>query len=128
MSQPNSVAAVVTRPGEQASGDGSTFCLRDWRGTGPPLHVHHHDDEAWHVLEGTLNFRLGSGERRIEVQAGGTVFVPAGVPHTWEAPPDARYLLVLTPRLRDLIAALHAGISSEEAATVYRSYDSELLG
>ena len=26
------------------------------------LHVHHSDDEAWYVLEGTLGFRVGDDE------------------------------------------------------------------
>jgi hypothetical protein len=30
--------------------DGASFSIREWRGSGPPqMHVHHEDDEAWHV-------------------------------------------------------------------------------
>lgn len=28
-------------------------------GDGPPLHAHANEDEAWHVIEGSLRFRLG---------------------------------------------------------------------
>jgi quercetin dioxygenase-like cupin family protein len=45
-------------------------------------------------------------ERVVEASAGTTVFAPAGVPHTYNALEAARYLLILTPRLRDLIAEL----------------------
>ena len=87
---------------------GQSFDLYEWSGSGPDyLHVHYADDEAWHILEGTLTFRFR--DRHIEAPAGTTVFVPAGVPHTYfEAAGATRYLIILTPRLRDLIAALHA--------------------
>ena len=71
------------------------------------VHVHYSDDEAWHILEGTLAFKVS--DRVEEVPAGTTVFVPAGVPHAYyEAHGPVRYLIILTPRLRELIAALHA--------------------
>jgi mannose-6-phosphate isomerase-like protein (cupin superfamily) len=118
--------ARVFEPGTQASADGDSFCIRDWRGSGPPsLHVHHADDEAWHVLEGTLRFQLGG--RTEDVSAGATVFVPAGVPHTYEALPGSRYLLVLTPRLRDLIGELQTNRDPAAQADIYSRYQSKLL-
>jgi uncharacterized cupin superfamily protein len=92
------------------------------------MHIHHNDDEAWHVIEGTLEIRLG--DRTERVSAGSTAFVPAGVAHTFSNPgPDvARYLLVATPRILDLITALHAGAASAaDAASIYERYDAELL-
>src|SRR5690349_11639359 len=59
---------------------GGSFDVHEWSGSGAGyLHVHHADDEAWHVLEGTLTFRFK--DKQIEATAGTTVFVPAGVPH-----------------------------------------------
>ena len=107
------------------SAAGQSFVLHEWRGSGPAaMHVHHGDDEAWHVLEGTLRFRFL--DRVADVGAGGTVFVPAGVAHTYEAL-DARYLIVLTPRLAALIAELQRTPDREQHAEVYRKHDSELL-
>ena len=118
--------ALIFQPDTQASADGQSFCLRDWRGSGPAtLHVHHADDEAWHVLEGTLRFQLGS--RTVDVTAGATVFVPAGVAHTYEALAGSRYLLVLTPRLRDLINELQRNRDPAAQAEIYRRFQSELL-
>src|SRR5258706_12861602 len=87
---------------------GNSFEVHEWTGSGPGyLHVHFADDEAWYVLEGVLTFRFSDGP--IEAAAGTTVFVPAGVPHDYfEAAGPTRYLMILTPRLRELIAALHA--------------------
>ena len=118
--------ALIFQLDTQASADGQSFCLRDWRGSGPAtLHVHHADDEAWHVLEGTLRFQLGS--RTVDVTAGATVFVPAGVAHTYEALAGSRYLLVLTPRLRDLISELQGNRDPAAQAEIYRRFQSELL-
>lgn len=41
-----------------------------------PLHVHHVDDEAWHVGSGALRFRFEDEE--VIARAGATVLVPAG--------------------------------------------------
>jgi len=69
--------------------------------------LHRGNDEAWHVLEGTLTFRFE--DRQVEAPAGTTVFVPAGVAHTYyEAHGPTRYLIVMAPRLRCLVAELHA--------------------
>jgi IMP dehydrogenase / GMP reductase domain len=55
---------------------GKSFEIHEWRGSGPAtLHVHHSDDEAWHVLEGELIFRYVN--RTETVGPGITVFVPA---------------------------------------------------
>jgi mannose-6-phosphate isomerase-like protein (cupin superfamily) len=106
---------------------GRSFSLHEWRGSGPALlHVHHDDDEAWHVLEGTLRFRFGGDDRIVEATSGATVFVPAGVAHTYDAI-DARYLIVLTPRLAALIGELQRTPDRAAHAEVYRRHASELL-
>jgi len=125
MPEPIVVVPTPTGAGPRVAADGRSFVLREWRGSGPAaLHVHYQDDEAWHVLEGTLRFRFADGEQ--DVPAGGTVFVPAGVPHTYRAE-AARYLVVLTPRLAALIAELQAARDGAGHAAIYRKYESELL-
>lgn len=105
---------------------GGSFDIYEWSGSGPEyLHVHYSDDEAWHILEGTLTFKFS--DRVEEVPAGTTVFVPAGVPHTYyEAHGPARYLIILPPTLRELISALHAAPINEHKE-IMRSFDSEIL-
>ena len=111
--------------GERFGAVGNSFVVHEWRGSGPAvMHVHHADDEAWHVLEGTLNFRFT--DRKVSVGAGQTVFVPAGVPHTYEAV-NARYLIILTPRLASLIAELQQTRERERHPEIYRKHHSELL-
>jgi mannose-6-phosphate isomerase-like protein (cupin superfamily) len=91
-----------------------------------PLHLHHADDEAWYVLEGTLGFLRGN--ERLEAPAGSGVLVPRGVPHTfWNAGDGAaRYLIVMTPRIAALVAAIHEpGIA--DMRELFRAHASELL-
>ena len=131
------MALPLAGAGLLGSADGA-FVIVEWEAAadriGPtqpvaPLHVHHRDDEAWYVLEGTLGFRLG--EREVEARAGSGVFAPRGVAHAyWNAGPGpARYLLVMTPALFRLINELHVGPppGREAAETIFRKYDSELL-
>jgi len=104
---------------------GESLVIHEWLGSGPEyLHVHYKDDEAWHVLEGTLTFKFT--DRVVEVSKGTTVFVPAGVPHTYSANGSARYLIILTPRLNDLISEL-LGSPFNMHSSIMKKYDSEIL-
>ena len=76
-------------------------------------------------LEGELTFRYGHQTEK--VGAGKTVFVPAGVPHTYTTGAGSRYLIILTLRLRGLIAALQADRDPGHQQEIYRRYDSKLL-
>ena len=108
------------------SASGNSFGIHEWRGSGPAaLHVHHSDDEAWHILEGELTFRYTSGTET--AGRGTTVFVAAGVAHTYSAGAGARYLIVLTPRIKALISALQSDRDPAHQHAIYRRFDSELL-
>jgi mannose-6-phosphate isomerase-like protein (cupin superfamily) len=117
---------------------GDAFVIAEWRGPGgppgpprliAPLHIHHHDDEAWYVLEGSL--RLKVGEDEVEARAGSSVFVPRGTPHTfWNpGPVPVRYLLVMTSNIFRLVQEIHAMHDRTPSAlrAVFAKYDSELL-
>jgi uncharacterized cupin superfamily protein len=111
---------------QRIAASGKSFEIHEWSGCGPDyLHVHHSDDEAWHVLEGTLTFRFADNE--VEAPAGATVFVPAGIAHAfYEAQGPTRYLIILTPRLKRLIDELHT-VPLDEHDSVMRKYDSEVI-
>ncbi len=114
------------------------FVIAEWRDPGSPpgpprfiapLHLHHADDEAWYVLEGTLCVR--SGDEIVEVPAGAAVLVPKGTPNTyWNPSPEpCRYLLIMTPRIYRLIQAIHAikERTPESMREVFSQHASELL-
>jgi uncharacterized RmlC-like cupin family protein len=110
---------------------GATLAIEDWT-TGEaanevaPLHVHHADDEAWHVVSGALRFRFDDQE--LTARAGTTVLVPAGVPHTFgnAGLGPSRFLIILPARLERLISQLHQTDPAEHPA-IYREFESELL-
>ncbi|HEX7180508.1 MAG TPA: cupin domain-containing protein [Thermoanaerobaculia bacterium] len=62
----------------------------------PPLHIHHTEDELFHVLEGEFRFILGGEEHR--AGPGELILTPRGVPHTYrvESPAGGRWLVVTT--------------------------------
>lgn len=108
------------------SASGNSFGIHEWKGSGPAkLHVHYSDDEAWVVLDGELTFRYVD---RIETySAGAVVFVPAGMARTYSASDDARYLVVLTPRLSALINALHENGEPDQFGEIFKQFDSEIV-
>ncbi len=55
------------------------------------------------------------------------MFVPAGVAHTFSAGAATRYLIILTPRLSALIAALQADRDPARQHKIYQKFDSELV-
>jgi mannose-6-phosphate isomerase-like protein (cupin superfamily) len=65
-------------------------------GDSPPTHLHHREDEIFHVIEGSL--RLKVGNREVLAGAGDTVVAPKGVPHCYrvESAAGARYLTIVT--------------------------------
>jgi mannose-6-phosphate isomerase-like protein (cupin superfamily) len=67
----------------------------------------------------------------VEAAAGSAVLVPKGTPHTYRNPDPApvRYLLIMTPRIHQLIQAIHAtqDRTPDAMRALFRSYDSELL-
>ena len=111
-----------------------SFVVADWSdpGTHPGrpiagLHLHRSDDEAWIVLSGKLGFQIDDEQR--EVPAGESILVARGVSATRSGTrrsEPARYLLVMTPRIYELVQALHSGDRTDYAA-IFEEYDSELL-
>jgi uncharacterized cupin superfamily protein len=134
--------SLITAPPLAGSLLGSvtdSFVIAEWRDTGAPpgpprwiapMHLHHHDDEAWYVVEGTLCVKRGDEE--VEAHAGSAVFVPRGTPHTYWNPRTEllHYLLIMTPKIYALIKAIHAAQDRSPTAlqVLFRQHDSELLG
>lgn len=135
------MSKIIASPltGHLLAAEGANLVMAEWtaegcaEGTEPdwiaPLHIHHEDDEAWYVLKGTLGFRIG--DRTIEAKAGDAVVVPRGTAHTyWNPKADsARYLVIMTARINELIQAIHATSdrSPEALRKLFESYRSELI-
>lgn len=66
------------------------------RDFGPPLHVHHREDESFYLLEGEVRFR--QGDQEFVAGPGTWVWGERGVPHTFKVESDrARLLIIVTP-------------------------------
>lgn len=62
----------------------------------PPRHVHRNEDEAWRILEGTIDFYIG--DERIPAGPGSFVFAPRGIPHHFAVTsPEVRMMVIVTP-------------------------------
>ena len=101
---------------------------------GPPLHVHHHRDEAIHVLQGRFKLRIGEEESILE--RGSFALMPAGIPHAFlnltdspgeivlvYAPGDAHHFFAeLGPLTRN------GTTDKAEIAACFERHDMALLG
>jgi mannose-6-phosphate isomerase-like protein (cupin superfamily) len=116
--------------GTVLGGAGDDFVLVQWTAEVgdhwvAPLHVHHEDDEAWYVLRGRLEFRVG--DQQFKVGPGSAVLARRGIPHTYRNGGDreAEYLLVMTARIAALIEAIHQPGADTNA--LFSAHASELL-
>ena len=118
---------VIAGPGSPAvAAAGASLVVREWTDSGPSyMHIHRSDDEAWHVLEGSLLFRFP--DREVHAPAGTTVFVPAGSPHTYRVAEPGRYLICLTPRLDRLIARLRGLPDPSRLRATLAEFDTEMV-
>ena len=107
------IAATITRTHPKVAWMGTDYAIRlksndsagligifEGRvpaGEGPPVHIHHNEDEVLHVLDGEYEFWLDGEIARGE--PGSSIFLPRGVPHTFRVVGDrpGRNLAILTP-------------------------------
>ena len=68
--------------------------------SGSPLHIHHHEDEVIHVLEGEIEIRLDGDN--LHAPLGGIVHLPKNIPHALQNP-------LKTP-LRIMVHAIPGGL------------------
>jgi mannose-6-phosphate isomerase-like protein (cupin superfamily) len=98
-------------------------------GNGVPMHVHHHEDEHFIVLEGT--FHVAVGNKRVDLSAGETITVARGVPHAWcnasKAP--VRVLAVFSPAgIEGLFREVVAARDLAEVEAIAKRYGTEIVG
>lgn len=86
----------IVAAGGDTGGQLAVFEQRARRGFSPPLHVHHREDTALIVVDGAITVVVG--DQRHEVGAGGFVWLPRDVPHTFRVDSErVRQLELLTP-------------------------------
>ena len=101
---------------------------------GPPLHVHHEQEETIHVLRGRFKVRIGDDTFRCA--EGGFAYLPSGVPHAFLNLTDeaGEIVVVYTPggghRFYKELGPLTRNGSPDRAAVaaVFEKYGMTLLG
>jgi len=87
--------SFVRVAGDDTDGRQAVVEMRLREGHAPPMHVHEAADETVHVVDGTLAVRTDDGEHRLD--AGGSVVLPRGEPHSLHAMTEARTVVTAAP-------------------------------
>ena len=101
---------------------------------GPPLHVHHRQEETIHVLKGQYKIRIG--DEVFECNEGGFAYLPSGVPHAFLNLTDqsGEVIVVYTPggghKFYEELGPMSRGGSPDPKliAALFEKYDMTLLG
>ncbi len=144
-------AAIVLRPGEARSIDlggftvsvhaeaattNGAFSLIETAepdaGAGPPLHIHHDCAETFFVLAGRYRMHIDGSDW--VCPAGSYVYVPRGIPHTFQsAEAGSRKLNLYTPAgmvgyFDSLAAALAEGLDAAGLDAIADRFSMEVVG
>jgi quercetin dioxygenase-like cupin family protein len=93
---PLGLAFAFLIDGQETNGQFSLIHVTAKRGAGPARHVHSREDEAFYLLSGDV--RTMVGEAVTTLRPGDAVFLPRGVPHTYQViSEEAVFLNVIAP-------------------------------
>jgi quercetin dioxygenase-like cupin family protein len=120
--------------GEDTGGALDYFTVQVAPHGGPPLHVHHKQQETIHVLSGRFKVRIG--EEIFELDEGGFAYLPSKVPHAFLNLTDAlaEIIVVYTPGgghhfYEELGPATRNGTPDRAVvAATFEKHDMSLLG
>lgn len=86
-------------------------------GTGPEPHRHSKEDEAFYILEGQYEFRVG--KQVIQAAAGAFLFAPRGIPHTYRnvGTTPSRHLTFISPGWLEKFFEERAALTKEIPTT-----------
>lgn len=102
------------------------------QGKGTPLHVHHSQDEIFHVIEGAYYFQVG--DQKFTLTSGESIFLPRKVAHAWtQASATGKMTVILQPagKLEDFfvtVAALDHEPTPAEMKKIFADNDMEVVG
>lgn len=120
--------------GEETGGAFDYFIVEVAPRGGPPLHVHHRQEETIHVLKGQYKIRIGDEVFRCD--EGGFAYLPSRVPHAFLNLTDqpGEIIVVYTPGgghrfYEELGPATRNGQADPKTiAAIFEKYDMTLLG
>ena len=120
--------------GEETGGAFDYFVVEVAPHGGPPLHVHHSQEETIHVLKGAFKVRIG--EEVFRLKEGGFAYLPSGLPHAFLNLTDqaAEVIVVYTPggghKFYEELGPMSRNGSPDpkQVAALFEKYDMTLLG
>jgi quercetin dioxygenase-like cupin family protein len=133
--------AVIKAGAADTNGELTMVEVTEPPGAEAPLHVHHREDEAFYVLDGSVTIHVGDDV--VEAGPGDFAFGPRDIPHRYTVGPDGcRMLFICTPGgFEDLVVEMSRPADTltlppaateepdwERVATVAAANDCELLG
>ena len=133
--------AVIKATAADTGGQMCVVEVTEAAGTEAPLHVHHREDEAFWILEGSVTLQIGN--ELIDARTGDYAFAPRDIPHRYTVgDAGCRMLFICTPggfeglvrdmsepaQSRTLPSASGQEPDWEHVATVAQRYGCELLG
>src|ERR687893_135565 len=88
--------ATIKATGKETGGRYTLVEVLEPPGEEAPLHVHHREDEAFYILDGSATIHVG--EQSFEVGPGDYVFAPRDIPHRYSIGDEGcRFLFICTP-------------------------------
>jgi quercetin dioxygenase-like cupin family protein len=120
--------------GEDTGGAFDYFIVEVAPKGGPPLHVHHKQEETIHVLKGEYKIRIG--DEIFYCQEGGFAYLPSKIPHAFLNLTDdpGEIIVVYTPggghKFYEEFGPISRSGSSDRKviAALFEKYDMTLLG
>jgi quercetin dioxygenase-like cupin family protein len=119
--------------GDESGGACDVFIVEVAPKGGPPMHIHHKQDESIYVLKGS--YKIRSGDETFHLDEGGFAYLPAGLPHAFLNLTDypGEIIVIYTPGggrhfYEDFGPAARAGADRATLAAIFARHDMELLG
>jgi mannose-6-phosphate isomerase-like protein (cupin superfamily) len=120
--------------GEDTGGAFDYFIVEVAPKGGPPLHVHHNQEETLHVLKG--RYKIQIGEAIFYLQEGGFAYLPSKIPHAFLNLTDepGEIIVVYTPggghRFFEELGPMtrNGRPDPKVVGAVFAKYDMALLG
>ncbi len=120
--------------GEDTGGAFDYFVVEVAPHGGPPLHVHHKQEETIHILKGQYKIRIG--DEIFYGQEGGFAYLPSRVPHAFLNLTDepGEIVVVYTPggghRFYEELGPISRGAHPDRQVigALFEKYDMALLG
>jgi quercetin dioxygenase-like cupin family protein len=120
--------------GEDTGGAFDYFIVEVAPKGGPPLHVHHKQEETIHALKG--HYKIQIGDETFHIEEGGFAYLPSSVPHAFLNLTDdpGEIVVVYTPggghKFYEELGPLTRNGTPDRAtvAAVFEKYEMTLLG